>query len=274
MITELSRFMAAAAGLLAVALLVSSCTSPVLDANTDYIPPPGHSLFETVADLPGGVDLREPSASSPADVDPLSYMESAGLVSSISDSVLLDSEAGGSSSWVMYGYDLAGSDPVGLGLELQFPGEPGGWLALADYDAGRWSWHFLADANADLPDLTEFSDTALKSAGDRLYFVILSHGGADLQLDGITVITDDGIPVTYDAHIAPLLDGSTGENSCTGCHGGISPPLETFEQVRDNAEAVLASVVAESDFMPPAKRWSQSSIDLFESWINGGKPEN
>jgi hypothetical protein len=81
--------------------------------------------------------------------------------------------------------------------------------------------------------------------------------------------------VTYDADIAPLLSGDRGEATCLGCHGGISPTLETYQQVSSNANAINDAVNANSNGMPPSgPKWSQENLDLFQAWIDGGKLEN
>jgi len=80
--------------------------------------------------------------------------------------------------------------------------------------------------------------------------------------------------VTYIADIAPLLDGSTGEKTCTGCHGGISPTLETYTQVKNNASAINSAVNQNSGWMPQGgSKWSQANLDLFQAWIDDGKLE-
>lgn len=81
--------------------------------------------------------------------------------------------------------------------------------------------------------------------------------------------------VTYVADIAPLMNGSTGEDSCIGCHGGISPKLETYTQVKNNEDKISTQVNKNSGWMPEGgPKWSQANLDLFQAWIDDGLLEN
>lgn len=75
-------------------------------------------------------------------------------------------------------------------------------------------------------------------------------------------------PVSFTNDIAPLL-----KKGCL-CHvqGGVDPLLDTYTNVRANANAALQSVLAGD--MPPAGPLSSADTGLLQSWINAGTPNN
>lgn len=92
--------------------------------------------------------------------------------------------------------------------------------------------------------------------------------------------------VTWHQDVAPLV-----VNRCAGCHatGGIAPfPLETYEDARNVAPAVLAAVESramppflaqETDECAPRLPWqhdlrlSDAEIDLVRRWVDADAPE-
>lgn len=87
---------------------------------------------------------------------------------------------------------------------------------------------------------------------------------------------DDEAQVTYTEDIAQIMT-----TACTSCHG--NPPtngapfaLINFSQVSQRANGIFSRMDLPSGFpsaMPPSGRLPQSTIDLIEQWIEGGKPE-
>ena len=100
----------------------------------------------------------------------------------------------------------------------------------------------------------------------------LSPTLVDADLTGQSFVgTPVQAAVTYIADIAPLLAGDTGEKKCTSCHGGIPPNLETYAQVKSNANAVKSAVNKNDGWMPQGgSKWSQANLDLFQAWIDDG----
>lgn len=100
------------------------------------------------------------------------------------------------------------------------------------------------------------------------FAVALSAGACGEKLDAVQTGEDLGItgPVTYDAHIAPLLA------RCTGCHGADGATagvrLDSFANARANAD--LADEMIQSGQMPPSGGLAQRDRDLFSRWIVDG----
>lgn len=253
--------------LLAVSLLLSSCSVTGATGNSNTIASEA-GLYASLPQLPQD---RVAMAGDPPILDPQIYAFSGGTVADQGADLLIDSDAG-SVSWAMYSFATGGEDMESLEMVLSYPQGSGGWLALGNYATSRWDWISLDGNESPSIPLPMEAGKDYTSAAGTFYFVLLSFDGNDLLVQGLEVTAPAGVP-TYNADIAPLLDGSTGENSCTGCHGGISPNLETYANVSANASAVLDSVSKTSGFMPPGQRWSEDNIALFQAWIDGGKPE-
>jgi hypothetical protein len=86
--------------------------------------------------------------------------------------------------------------------------------------------------------------------------------------DGGSASLDAGTAPSFTYDIMPLL-----KKGCL-CHvqGGEAPLLDTYLNVKSNANASLSSMQNES--MPPSSPLSKSEIDLFQRWINAGTPNN
>ncbi len=349
--------------LLTLALTVSSCSGSSGQTSPENLSQP---MLVVPADLPSLESLDQihgTSAVDPVNVDPLTFLFSGGTVTEQTPNLLLDSKAG-TTSWAMYSVPTVGKEVVSLSVSFTSPGDPGVWMACANFGSGRWEFkpmftvspaEFSVPAGQgpdfistlgnfffvvlsfdnrdavlteivvglDVPPPPTYSISGTVTDGSSGDFrslqgilVALTPGVADtttdangnfsfsgLEAGSYTITpTDDGFTfdplsvsptitdaditglsfvgtpvqqtVTYDADIAPLMDGSTGEKSCIGCHGGISPTLETFAQVSANADAINQEVNKSSDWMPPnGSKWSQDNLDLFQAWIDGGKLE-
>ncbi|MEZ5338451.1 MAG: hypothetical protein R3F46_09310 [bacterium] len=256
-----------------LALLLGACTAPGSSGYIDFSPVNDLQLAGLPA-LPGAGLITEPRQTAALDamsISPLDYSSSGGTLTEQTPDLLLDSSAQGL-SWAMYNVDVSGLDLQELNLTVSYSAEPLCWVALGDFNAGRWDWLEFSQTSLSRP-LTGGAGNYV-SPLNRLYLVVMGFDDNDLSIQDIQIVhqTTDPIP-TYNADIAPLLSGNTGEKSCTGCHGGISPNLESYSSVSANANAVLNSVSQSSGFMPPSQHWSQASIDLFQAWIDAGKPE-
>ncbi|WP_400076548.1 hypothetical protein [Winogradskyella sp. R77965] len=88
---------------------------------------------------------------------------------------------------------------------------------------------------------------------------------------------DPNLIVNYTDNVEPII-----QSACIGCHA--SPPvngapfsLVSFEQVNQRASAMLNRMSLQSGSpgaMPPSGRLPQSTIDVFEQWIDDGKLED
>jgi hypothetical protein len=86
----------------------------------------------------------------------------------------------------------------------------------------------------------------------------------------------DSTNVTYTNSIAPIIQAW-----CLGCHSGSNPAnglsLETYDQVVAcaNSGRLMGAILQESGYYPMPKggnKLSQCEINLFQKWINTGKP--
>jgi hypothetical protein len=91
-----------------------------------------------------------------------------------------------------------------------------------------------------------------------------------------------GPPPTWTADIFPLIDGQTGEFRCLNCHSGPFPEADhdwsVYTEVRDNADKIIdrtnRNSIAEGRMPKEGDKWSQSNLDLFQAWVDGGMLEN
>jgi hypothetical protein len=94
-------------------------------------------------------------------------------------------------------------------------------------------------------------------------------GGTIGSVDGGGQTGEAGVPPGFTYDILPLL-----KKSCL-CHvqGGVQPPLDTYSNVKANANASMQSILDGSMpvGLPPL---STSDKNLFQSWINAGTPNN
>jgi len=140
--------------------------------------------------------------------------------------------------------------------------------------------------------------TPFDPQGSKLYKVLFSNPGkrmppdTPLSMDQKSVIYwwiaqgansnkcdstgCDSTNVTYTASIAPICAAW-----CTGCHGGSKPAngisLETYDGVAAcaNSNRLMGALYHDSGFYPMPKGGSSLTpceIDLFQKWINIGKP--
>jgi uncharacterized membrane protein len=83
--------------------------------------------------------------------------------------------------------------------------------------------------------------------------------------------SDSGSTVSYATQIAPLLKAN-----CTSCHGGSNPQsgidLSTYANASKNAN--VANSAIQSGIMPPGGSLSTANKQLFQAWVNAGKPNN
>ncbi len=93
-------------------------------------------------------------------------------------------------------------------------------------------------------------------------------------------LTDDGPgngEVTYVGNIRAVINGN-----CLNCHGsptanGAPFSLTTFNDVSSRAGSIINAIskeAGETGAMPPSGRLPQSTIDLFQQWIDDKTPEN
>lgn len=260
----------------AIALAVAACTAPSGNGYIDFTPADDTALAGVVQ-LPGTGNTEEPRAVAALEsvgVNPIDYIDTGGTVTDQGNAVQLDC-AVGSCSWAMYSFEIQDRDMQALRLQLGFSAAEECWVGVGNFDSGRWQWQKLSGAGPHSRSLIQ-SANEFQSPLGRLYFIVLAYDDNDVTVSDLQIDHDVQVAApTYIADIAPLLNGSTGEKSCTGCHGGISPNLETYTAVKNNANAVMASVKQSSGWMPPnGSQWSQANQDLFQAWIDAGKPES
>ena len=103
-----------------------------------------------------------------------------------------------------------------------------------------------------------------------------SNNSEDDLIDTTTINEEEKI--TYNADIKSIID-----NNCVFCHdnppvNGASTSLVTFQNVSNQANVILNRITlqaGEGGAMPlGGPRLPQTSIDLFDQWINDGLLEN
>ncbi len=104
--------------------------------------------------------------------------------------------------------------------------------------------------------------------------VVGSHMGlTQPEKDAVTGWVDGGTPygaaVTYTADVRPIIQATCGSCHTTSSVGGIN--LNTYANASMNAAASLAEILADS--MPPGTPLSSGDKDLWQVWIDDGKPE-
>ncbi|MGX1931146.1 hypothetical protein [Flagellimonas sp. 2504JD4-2] len=108
-------------------------------------------------------------------------------------------------------------------------------------------------------------------------FAMIASCSSESEDDLVTDDNPGNGAVTYESPISAVIG-----SNCLGCHGsptanGAPFSLTTFSDVSSRANTILTAIsrqTGETRAMPPAGRLPQSTIDLFEEWIDAGTPEN
>ncbi len=195
----------------AFTLALSACAG-----NSDY---PGSSLLTgpPVADgqlpsIPGLAGVREPSVATQVALDPTQFLFSAGQVNVQGEDLLLDTDAG-TASWAMFGYQAGENPLISLRLTFSFPNGPGAWVALANYQTGRWDWQPKAVLTQQTYQVSSNQNRNYVSPQGNLYFAVLSADGADVLITDMLVVVDLPPPPTFS------ISGSVKDENQTGIAG-------------------------------------------------------
>ncbi|MEZ5338450.1 MAG: carboxypeptidase-like regulatory domain-containing protein [bacterium] len=304
---------------------------------------------------------RDLSVATQIDISPQQFMSTGGVIGTPGENLLLDSSAE-AASWALYSYHT-GTDPlISLRLTFTYPKGPGAFIALANYQTGRWDWQPKAQLTQVTTQLSSNATRNYVSPQGNMFFVVASFDDRDVQITDLLMVADvppppsfsisgriadsDGIgisgvnvaltpgtaststdgngnynfggieagnyvltpsktdftfgpkslnanvvssnltgmdflatstavPVTYIADIAPLMNGSTGEDTCLDCHSGQFPEgdldFSTYQVVKDNANNIKTEVNRNLDWMPKdGDKWSAANRALFQKWIDDG----
>ena len=189
------RLLAGTSCLLAVILLLFACagTSDSTNSSLQAIALPAGADFPA---LPGLDGHRESSATDAIPVDPNSYQLSGGNVIKQDQDLLLDSSPG-SPSWAMYAFATGGNDIFNLTMTFTYPNGPGAWIALANYETGRWEWKPKVILTQIVYSVSPAVNRNYVSPQGNFYFLALSTDNQDVLLTDIKVIADVPPPPTY-----------------------------------------------------------------------------
>lgn len=86
---------------------------------------------------------------------------------------------------------------------------------------------------------------------------------------------NDQLGLTYTGEIKPLVD-----SSCVGCHSAeLNPertPLETYSQVSQAVDQMIAAILSETNPMPPGQAAAdrRDLADIIQAWKDEGLQEN
>jgi hypothetical protein len=92
--------------------------------------------------------------------------------------------------WAIWGFDTGGGTPVELEVELSNPIGPGGWIGVADYGSGHWTFHGEHDATATIV----LPGSGQLSPGGYFYCAVVTPSGQAVVVDSVTLSVDDTPP--------------------------------------------------------------------------------
>jgi hypothetical protein len=79
--------------------------------------------------------------------------------------------------------------------------------------------------------------------------------------------------ISFSQKIAPMI-----LENCSGCHGsgaGTSPVLSNYNQISDNADAIINALYGTPQLMPQGgPALADSLIQQFQCWMQQGKMDN
>ncbi|MCB1219457.1 MAG: carboxypeptidase regulatory-like domain-containing protein [Planctomycetales bacterium] len=133
--------------------------------------------------------MRQSSVATQVAIDPQQTSTTGGQVSNQGQDLLLNS-APGTASWAMYGYQ-AGTDPlISLRLTFTYPNGPGAWVALANYQTGRWDWQPKAQLTQVTYQLSTNANRNYVSPKGNMFFVVMSADDRDVVITDLLMVAD------------------------------------------------------------------------------------
>ncbi|MCB1185709.1 carboxypeptidase regulatory-like domain-containing protein [bacterium] len=140
--------------------------------------------------------MRQSSVATQVAIDPQQTSTTGGQVSNQGQDLLLNS-ATGTASWAMYGYQ-AGTDPlISLRLTFTYPNGPGAWVALANYQTGRWDWQPKAQLTQVTYQLSTNANRNYVSPKGNMFFVVMSADDRDVVITDLLMVADLPPPPTF-----------------------------------------------------------------------------
>jgi hypothetical protein len=154
------------------------------------------------------------------------------------------------------GYALDEGTEKAVALEASSPG------TSAEAGLSRWSLAGLDPSGAPLPVSLAFLEDGLHTLSVRAEF---AQGSTARRRVSFWLAAGGQASVSWERDVRELS-----EARCAKCHGsaGTSPALETYQQWKDAAGAVLASVAAGR--MPADGPMAAVDVRTIERWVHGG----
>ena len=260
-----------------VAFILASCTGRGMDSHLNEADPTGLLPSVEALDLLQG-DARSASASMEL---PGKDAQASGGDATVNGDELELVSSSSASAWAIYRFDLSAGDPVeSLDVNLgALSGEY--WLAIADYDNGRWNFidSYDADATADLGMVAGRYASGL----DHAFAAVLCHGGDTASVASIRLNVSGPKPPDWIHTFGVDSLHEVVECSTFDAAGNIIVGLRTYEDAGELGYLTLLRYSADgtrtaakrlhfasgttADFM-----FTDASGNIFIAGMNGSDP--
>ncbi|MCB1216163.1 carboxypeptidase regulatory-like domain-containing protein [bacterium] len=139
---------------------------------------------------------RDASVATQIGISPQQFMSTGGVIGTPGENLLLDSSAE-AASWALYSYHT-GTDPlISLRLTFTYPNGPGAFVALANYQTGRWDWQPKAQLTQVTTQLSTNANRNYVSPQGNMFFVVASFDDRDVQITDLLVVADVPPPPSF-----------------------------------------------------------------------------
>ncbi|MCB1187580.1 hypothetical protein KDL29_10490 [bacterium] len=127
--------------------------------------------------------------------------------------------------WSQYGFDLQGQAPLSVSIDMSNGQGSVAFVALADYDSGRWEIHGPYSDDCELAN----DDARYISPADTVFVAVLAPAGNDVTVNGLLFSTDDDPDNGGNGGGGNGGDGGGGGNGGDGGGGDNQPPTADLQ---------------------------------------------
>ncbi len=220
--------------------------------SSDAVLPAGQlqsaSGLPTLADLPDSPAVRQSSSTFALEQNGVEAATQSLTAIPDADKLLLPSGSN-FTSWGIWSFDAGYNYPTQISVVMNLAGEDSAWVALSNYETGRWEFHGPYSSGIAIE-----LDSRYKSAGRGFSCAVLTEGGSSATVQKLVLTTDDGWEVldlqqTLEGSSLSLLSAAMIDNR----------PAVAFL----SPDGVISFLHADDPLAPTLADWPASAAALF-----------